>query len=62
VSVGFIHKEFVTMHGHTILKNVLTNLHRQTIIFLLLLLLLSVRLPVANALDVLQPWGLLYYP
>jgi hypothetical protein len=24
VSVGFIHKEFVTMHGHTILKNHLT--------------------------------------
>ena len=27
-----------------------------------LLLLLSVGLPVANALDVLQPCGLLYYP
>ena len=29
---------------------------------ILLLLLLSVGLPVANALDVLQPCGLLYYP
>ena len=31
-------------------------------ILLLLLLLLSVGLPVANAPDVLQPCGLLYYP
>ena len=30
--------------------------------FSLLLLLLSVGLPVANAPDVLQPCGLLYYP
>ena len=30
--------------------------------YLLLLLLLSVGLPVANAPDVLQPCGLLYYP
>jgi hypothetical protein len=45
------------------LQHVLTTLCKpKTGLLFLLLLLLSIGLPVANAPDVLQPCGLLYYP